>query len=228
MSKAQDVVLLRSMKPSRLVLIAVVLIAAGIFVWFRGSQTLEALHAWAGGIDGGLLFVALSALPLVGFPVSVLHAAAGAKFGLPFGLLLVGISIVLQLFASYAIVWLAPDFFARRFDWLRRRLPPTTHRSLTVFTMLLPGAPFFAQNYVLAVVGVPFGVFFAYSFPIHFSRSVIGVIFGEWSGNMTSERVAILAVYATTVSVTCALAFRRLRAQLRNQPPAANGRKRRE
>lgn len=227
MSKAPAGVVMPSLKPSRVVLIAVVVAAAAVFLWFRGSQTLEALHAWAGGIDGGLLFVALSALPLVGFPVSVLHAVAGAKFGLPFGLFLVGVSIVLQLVASYAIVWLAPDFFARRFDWLRRRLPPATHRSLTVFTMLLPGAPYFAQNYVLAVAGVPFGIFFAYSFPIHFGRSVVGVIFGEWSGDMTPERVAVLAVYATGISVTCALAFRRLRAQLRNRPPAADGRTRR-
>ena len=218
-------VLMRHMKPARLVLIALILVAAGVFLGFRGARILESLHAWANGFDGGLLFLALTALPLVGFPVSVLHAAAGAKFGLPAGLLLVGVSIALQLVASYAIVWAAPDFFARRFDWLRRRLPPATHRSLTLFTMLLPGAPYFAQNYVLAVVGVPLGVFFAYSFPIHFGRSVVGVIFGEWSGNMTTGRVAILAVYALGVTVTCGLAFRRLRAQLRSQPPAADGRR---
>lgn len=211
------------MKPSRLVLLAIVLLAVGLFLWFRGSQTLLALHGWAVGIDGGLLFLALTVLPLVGFPVSVLHAAAGAKFGLMTGLLLVGVSIALQLAASYAIVWVAPRFFARRFDWLRRKLPPTTHRSLTVFTMLLPGAPYFAQNYVLPVVGVPLGIFFAYSFPIHFGRSVVGVIFGEWSGDMTSGRVAMLAVYAVGVTITCGLAFRRLRARLRNQQPAAGG-----
>jgi uncharacterized membrane protein YdjX (TVP38/TMEM64 family) len=211
------------MKPSRIALLAVLLLGAAIFIWFRGSQTLEALHAWAGGIDGGLLFAALAALPLVGFPVSVLHAVTGAKFGLSTGLLLVGVSIALQLLASYAIVWVAPDFFARRFDWLRQKLPGTTHRSLTLFTMLLPGAPYFAQNYVLAVVGVPFGIFFAYSFPIHFGRSVVGVIFGEWSGNMTPARTAVLAVYAVCVTVGCGLAFRRLRAQLRSRPPAANG-----
>lgn len=227
MSKATLGIPLRRMKSSRLALIALLLAGAGIFLWFRGSQTLEALHAWAGGIDGGLLFAALTALPLLGFPVSVLHAATGAKFGLPLGLLLVGVSIVLQLAASYAIVRLAPEFFARRFDWLRRRLPPATHRSLTLFTMLLPGAPYFAQNYVLAVTGVPFGIFFTYSFPIHFGRSVVGVIFGEWSGDMTPARVALLVLYATTVTIACALAFRRLRAQLRSQRPAAGGRKRR-
>ncbi|HWA28748.1 MAG TPA: hypothetical protein VG734_24065 [Lacunisphaera sp.] len=205
---------------------AVLVVVAAALYWFRSSLDLQTLHDRAERLNSGALFVALTVLPLVGIPVSILHAVTGAKFGLPVGMALVGVSIALQLFASYAIVAAAPGFFARRFDGLRRRLPAATHRSLTLFTMLLPGAPFFAQNYVLAVVGVPFRIFFCYCFPIHFARSMIGVIFGEWSGDMTPWRMTIFVLYFATVSVTCALAFRRLRAQLRNQPRAANGRKR--
>lgn len=209
--------------PARLFLMAVALCAGGVFAWFRGAATLEAMHGWAARLDGGVLFVALTALPMVGFPVSVLHAVSGAKYGLALGLGLVGLSIALQLVASYAVVALAPGFFARRFEGLRRRLPPATHRSLTLFTMLLPGAPYFAQNYVLPVAGVPFGIYFLYGFPIHFIRSVIGVVFGEWSGDMTTGRVVLFVVYAIAITVVCALAFRRLRAQLQNQPPGAGG-----
>lgn len=213
--------------PSRLIVIAAVVVAISALVWYKGGLDLEALHAWAEDMNGALVFLALTVLPLVGFPVSVLHAVAGAKFGLGLGLALVGLSIALQLFASYAIVRAAPDFFARRFDWLRQRLPPATHRSLTLFTMVLPGAPYFAQNYVLAVVGVPFRIFFYYSFPIHFGRSVIGVIFGEWSDDLTPGRIAVFVIYSIVVTVVCGLAFRRLRAQLQSPPRAANGRKRR-
>ena len=186
---------------------------------------LPALHDRAKQFNGVLVFVCLTFLPLIGFPVSVLHAVSGAKFGLPLGMTLVGISIAIQLSASYLIVHLAPKFFARHFDWLRKKLPPATHPSLTLFTILFPGAPFFAQNYVLAVVGVPFRIFFGISFPLSFARSLIGVIFGEWSGNMTPLRITLLVIYCLVVTVGCALAFRRLRAQLKNPPPAAGGRK---
>lgn len=212
-------------KPSRRVLIIAAVVLVAVLVALRNGLTLSWLHERAEEMNGSLALLALAVLPLVGFPVSVLHAVIGARFGLPLGMALVGASIALQLAATYAIVWAAPEFFARRFEWLRQRLPPATHRPLTLFTLVLPGAPYFAQNYVLAVVGVPFRTFAAYAFPIHFARSLIGVIFGEWSGHMTPVRIGVFVAYAITVTLVCGLAFRRLRAQLRSQPRAADGRK---
>jgi uncharacterized membrane protein YdjX (TVP38/TMEM64 family) len=211
--------------PLRLVIAALLVALIATFFIFRETFSLASLHDRAGEFNGVLVFLGLTVLPLIGFPVSVLHAVAGAKFGLPLGMFLVAVSLAIQLFASYAIVRVAPDFFARRFDWLRRKLPPATHRSLTLFTLLLPGAPFFAQNYVLAVVGVPFRTFFSFSMPINFCRSFIGVVFGEWSGDMTPLRITLIALYAVAITVICGLAFRRLRVQLKNLPPAAGGRK---
>lgn len=213
-------------RPSRKVLIIAAVVLAAVFIALWHGLSLQWLHDRAEEANGSVVLLALMVLPLVGFPVSVLHAVAGARFGLPMGLTLVGVSIAMQLAASYLIVRAAPKFFARRFSRLRRRLPPTTHRSLTLFTMVLPGAPYFAQNYVPVLVGVPFRVFFIYGFPIHFARSISGVIFGEWSGDMTPSRIVVFAIYSVVVTVVCGLAFRRLRAQLRNQPPAESDLKR--
>ena len=201
--------------------LAAVAVTAALNHWID----LPALHDRAKEFNGVVVFLCLTFLPLLGFPVSVLHAVAGAKFGLPLGMTLVGVSIAIQLCASYAIVHAAPKFFARHFDWLRKKLPPATHPALTLFTILFPGAPFFAQNYVLAVVGVPFRIFFWISFPLSFVRSLIGVIFGEWSGDMNPFRITILVVYGLVITLGCGLAFRRLRAQLKNRRPAAGGRK---
>ncbi len=213
--------------PHRIWLALGILIVAAGLIWFRHLIDLPALHDRANEFPAWCVLLCLLVLPLVGFPVSVLHAVVGAKFGLPLGLTLVGISIAVQLLVSYAVVRAAPHFFAKRFAWLHRRLPPTTHRSLTLFTMLLPGAPFFAQNYVLAIARVPFAIYFGYSFPIHVVRSIIGVIFGEWSDHPTPWRIATFVIYAVGVTVFCGWAFRRLQAQLHNPPPAAGGRKRR-
>jgi len=207
-----------ALTPRRLAIALAVLAVVVAFGWFRDQLGLRNLHDHATEFDGFLVFAALVLLPLLAFPVSVMHAMAGAKFGLPLGIALVGVSIVLQVFACYGIVRLFPKFFARRFAWLRKKLPPGTHRSLTLFALLLPGAPYFAQNYVLPVAGVPFRVAFRYSLPINFCRSIVGVIFGEWSGNLTGGRMAVFAIYTAAITLACGLAFRRLRAQLQNPP----------
>jgi uncharacterized membrane protein YdjX (TVP38/TMEM64 family) len=212
--------------PRGLTLLIAVTVALVAFLVFRDELGLADLHGRAHEFNAVAVLVALFALPLLGFPVSVMHAITGAKFGLPLGMAFVGLSIAFQLFASYGIVRLAPQFFAHRFAWLRRKLPPATHRSLTLFTLMLPGAPYFAQNYVLAICRVPFWTFFRFALPIAFCRSIIGVIFGEWSGHMTPGRITFFVIYTATITLICGLAFRRLRAQLRNPPPAGNGRKR--
>lgn len=217
----------RRVRIRRLAWAAGVVVVVALLIWFRREIDLPALRARVEEFPSGAILVCLFLLPLVGVPVSLLHAVTGAKFGLPVGMLWVSLSIAFQMAVSYGVVNLAPRFFARRFAWLTERLPPATHRSLTLFTMLLPGAPYFAQNYVLAIARVPFGIYFGYCFPIHVARSVIGVIFGEWSDHPTPARIAVFVSYAVGITVICWLSFRRLRAQLRNQPRAAGGRKRR-
>jgi uncharacterized membrane protein YdjX (TVP38/TMEM64 family) len=204
--------------PARSSYIAIgVVVVAMVLLWLFGRPHLAQLHAQAGEFHAGIVILALFTLPLVGIPVSVLHALTGAKFGWPVGMALVAASIAFQLVVSYLIVRAAPHFFKRRFAWLHDRLPKAAHRSLTLFVMLLPGAPYFAQNYVLAGAGIPFRMYFAYAFGIHLARSVVGVIFGEWSGDLTPARGAVFAVYTVGITLACGLAFRRLRAQWRNQ-----------
>lgn len=198
----------------------IVIALAALSVFYRHIDP-AALHARAARLNGPAVFAAVALLPLVGFPVSVMHAVAGARFGLAVAIPLVALALVLQLLASYGLVRLAPGFFARRLAPLRARLPRTAHRPLTLFTLLLPGAPFFAQNYVLPLVGVPFRTFFFIAFPLHLSRSLIGVLFGEVSDQLTPAGIAGFALYAVTVTLACAWSFRRLRARLQDPPPAA-------
>jgi uncharacterized membrane protein YdjX (TVP38/TMEM64 family) len=203
--------------PSRSFIFIGIVVGAIALLWFFGRNHLAQLHEQAGQFHGGIVVLALMTLPLVGIPVSVMHALTGAKFGLPVGMTLVALSIAFQLVVSYWIVRAAPQFFKKRFAWLHDRLPKAAHRSLTLFVMLLPGAPYFAQNYVLAGAGIPFRMYFGYAFGIHAARSVVGVIFGEWSGDLTPARATVFGLYAIGITLACGLAFRRLRAQWRSQ-----------
>ena len=167
------------------------------------------------------------ALPLMGFPVTVMHAVAGLRFGIPFGGVLVALTILLQLLMAYGLVKLAPQFFARRLRSFRKRLPTGTHTSLTQFTMLMPGVPYFAQLYVLPLAGVPLATFLRWSLPINITRSVVGVTFGGIADDLTPLRLAGFATYFLVITVSCTAAFRRLRRRISEQESAPSSVERR-
>lgn len=201
------------------------LAAAGICVLLALAYRaidIPTLHERTKHLNGFAVFGLVTVLPMLGFPVSVAHAVAGLRFGLLLGFPLVALSIVLQLFASYGLVALAPKFFAARVEPLRRRLPKTAHTALTQFTMLLPGVPYWAQNYVLPIMGVPLRPYLLWGALIHIARSAAGIVFGDLSDHLTPLRLGGFAVYALTITLTCAWAFRRLRRQIQAQPPAAD------
>lgn len=208
-----------------LVLAAVVLVLVALGLLHRMIDIPE-LHRRAEGVNGVLVFALITVLPLAGFPVSVVHAVAGIRFGFGLGMMLVAVSIVLQLLASYALVKALPGFFNRRLASLRGRLPKATHHSLTLFTLLVPGVPYFAKNYVLPLAGVPLGIFLLWSVPLHIARSVIGVVFGDLSDNLTPGRIAGFVAYAAAITLACLWSFRRLQQRMQDPPPGAGGRTR--
>jgi uncharacterized membrane protein YdjX (TVP38/TMEM64 family) len=207
----------------------VVLVVGAVAAAMYRLIDIEAVHATAARLNGGAAFALLVVLPLVGFPASLLHIAAGIRFGVSLGLVLVSTSILVQLLVSYAVVhvWRSRFERARWVGKLRARIPQGAHASVCVFTVLLPGAPFTAVNYVLPLIGVPLRTFLLCAWPLHTLRSTVTVAFGGHSAHLTAARLAVLVVYALAILGASAWTYRRLQSRLADQPPAANGRKRR-
>ncbi len=218
----------RRITPRQYAMGAVGVVMVVVLIVFYRHIDMTALHARAEAMNGLALFGLATLLPLVGFPVSVLHAVVGARFGIAYGMPIVAGTILLQMLASHGLVRLFPALFARRLEPLRKRLPSGTYRPVTLFTLLLPGAPFFAQNYVLPLIGVPLRTFLAWGLPIHIVRSVIGVLFGHLSDHLTPWRIAGFVLYTMTVVAGCALAFRRLQKAMQDRPPEEGDRTRDE
>jgi uncharacterized membrane protein YdjX (TVP38/TMEM64 family) len=186
---------------------------------------ISAVHAEAAKLNGVLVFALMVILPLFGFPVSVLHVAAGIRFGGLLGQGLVALSILLQLLASYGLVKVWRHHFDRM-RWLRRvraRIPKGAHTSICLTGVLLPGAPYWTINYALALVGVPLRTYLACGVPIHTLRSTVTVAFGDQSDELTIGRLALLLGYALTILLTCWWAYRRVRSRLEDQPEAEDG-----
>lgn len=208
--------------------IAMVLgVFAAIAVTVSTQVDIETIHRRANEFNGFAAFALLVVLPLFGFPASLLHVAAGIRFGAVLGLTLVAASILIQLCVSYLVVHLWRERFERA-RWLRRlreRIPPGAHASVCVFTVLLPGAPFAAVNYVLPLIKVPFGTFILCAWPLHTLRSTITVLFGHHSAHLTAARLAVLGGYALLIGLASWWAYRRLQSQFSNQPATAGDRK---
>jgi uncharacterized membrane protein YdjX (TVP38/TMEM64 family) len=187
---------------------------------------MEAVHRYAERLPGGVAFLLLTVLPLLGFPASLLHVVAGIRFGIPLGLALVAASILLQLLASYALVHRFHDRFAHWLAPVRERIPEGAHASICVLTVLLPGAPFAAVNYVLPLLGVPLRTYLLCCLPLHVLRSTVTVTFGDQSDKLTGARLVVLASYALLILGASWWTYRRLRVQLGDRPSAADGRKR--
>jgi uncharacterized membrane protein YdjX (TVP38/TMEM64 family) len=203
------------------------LITGAIAALIYSQLDIETVQAQAARMPAWVAFLLLLVLPLVGFPVSLLHIAAGIRFGAPLGLTLVAISILLQLLASYAIVHRWRDRFERA-TWVkkvRERIPEGAHSSVTVFTVLLPGAPFAAINYVLPLVGVPLRTFVLCAWPLHILRSTITVLLGDQAAHFTATRLAVLIGYALLILAASWWTYRRMQSQFSGPPRAADGRK---
>jgi uncharacterized membrane protein YdjX (TVP38/TMEM64 family) len=188
---------------------------------------IEQLHARADEFNPIVAFALLLILPLVGFPVSLLHIAAGIRFGAAGGLALVSLSILIHVVVSHAIVRLWRDRFerARWVKKIRERIPEGAHASVCVFTVLLPGMPYAAVNYILPIVGVPLRTFILCAWPLHTLRSTVTVIFGDQSAHLTATRLAVLIAYALLILGVSWWTFRRLQSQFEGPSQAAGGRK---
>lgn len=184
-------------------------------VWMVFQHVDErAVHAWAARLNGPMVFAGLVVLPLLGFPVSLLHVVAGVRFGTTLGIALVAASILLQLLASYALVHARHDAFARRFDALKKRIPKGAHGNVTLFTLLLPGVPYFAKNYLLPLLGVPLRTYLLWCFPTHTLRSMVAVFFGDKSSELTPARLVFFLCYGGLLAGLCAWSFVRLKAKI--------------
>lgn len=205
--------------------LAVVALVGGAWALAARGVDMHTIHDQAARLNGFLAFGLLILLPLGGVPIAVLHFAMGVRFGIVLGLALVAISIPLQLLAFYGLVRWQKDFFRDKFKALRGRVPPNAREAATIFTLLIPGAPFFAQNYALALMGVPFRTCLKWALPLHFLRATMTVILGDQSDQLTPGRIAGLGLYALLLLAASWWSYRRLQTRLTGRSRAGSGRK---
>lgn len=198
-----------------------VLAAVGLaLAW--GRVDVEMLQDWTADLPGWAVIAGLILLPLVGCPVSPLIVLVSMRFGLAGGFAATAAAIVAQHTLAWALVRIAPAFFAQRLSGIRQRIPDGAHAEITVFTALLPGAPYWSQLYVLPLIGVPWFKLMLVASPVHMVRSVSGIVFGQVMTHLTIGWMIVLGVYIAALISCCLWAGRRLRRRFKDQNQPAH------
>jgi uncharacterized membrane protein YdjX (TVP38/TMEM64 family) len=183
---------------------------------------LKWLHDQMRQLNGFLVFALVVVLPLVGVPVSALYVGAGAKFGAGYGLLLAGVAIALHLLGSW---WIAHSWLKRPLEAMLRKagrknlqVPKGEYITVCLLVALVPGASYTLKNYLLVLAGVPFRPFFWTLLPAHLIHASLAIVFGDFTGAMTTPKIIFLVVYALVMTGLSHRIYRRMKQNARFDP----------
>jgi uncharacterized membrane protein YdjX (TVP38/TMEM64 family) len=150
----------------------------------------------------------MAVLPLVGFPISVVYLAIGARFG-P----LVGLPILLGITAFHLGVtyWITGSFLRKPLDRLIARrgyhLPefrPGEQVGAGLIAILIPGLPYIVRNYLIVLTDIPLLVIFGVCVPLYVARSYVTIMMGDFATNPTAPQLLLLAAVFVLELVICA------------------------
>ena len=146
----------------RIIQSAAILIVFIIGVW----QFARVGFDWRAVLDTSSLwvfFLAMSSLPVFGFPISPCYIYAGLAFEpLEASIVCIG-ALLVNMSVSYALTHsVLKKPIVRFLDNRRWSLPRLTDENEFRFTFLvrtIPGPPFFFQNLALGLAGIPFWIY---------------------------------------------------------------------
>lgn len=198
-----------------------VVAAAGLatVAWLWGDFEWRDMVRTIAGFNPVAVFFLMAMLPIGGFSITVVYLVAGAKFGPVLGGVAVAGATAIHLMASF---WISRSVLR---DPLQRFLERRGHRlphvpegenvSAAAMAVLIPGPPYFARNYLLALTDVPFRIYFLVCLPLYVARSYVTILIGDLGTDPNGETLLILVgIFLLKLSI-CAYLIWRIRRRLR-------------
>jgi len=182
--------------------------------WPAASGALPALWDALQTTPPLLFFTALAVLPALPIPISPFYLISASLYGFWFSYACIGVAVAVNLAISFG---LASGVFRPVVERIVGalgygvpRLRPGEHARLALVVRVTPGPPYFAQNLLLGLTGIPFRVYMAVSWPTQMGWAFVFLVLGE-SATRGSVGLAIAGL-GGLVAVT--VATRMLRARL--------------
>jgi uncharacterized membrane protein YdjX (TVP38/TMEM64 family) len=207
---SEPVVAKKKLPVLKLVIGALVLGTAAIFL-LRGVNVREIIERGMEVIRNAgpvVFFCAMAVLPGLGVPSLTFMLTAGPVFGetlgMPWVVILCLLASTVNLVVTYALARRAlRPFFETMMKRLGYKIPEVDEGDLTGLTIVMrvtPGIPFFVQNYLLGIAGVPVVKYLAISCPVTWIYGTGFVLFGDallnGKGKMIFIAVSLLVVAA--------------------------------
>jgi uncharacterized membrane protein YdjX (TVP38/TMEM64 family) len=178
-------------KPPLLKIFIIAVVVGAVAVFFVHGVNARAWidHGMTMIRDGGpwVFFLAMALTPAVGVPLSVFTLTAGPVFAPKLGMTLVVVlsllAITINFIFTYALArralrpWL--EKLMTRLGYKLPQVAPGEMKDLAIIVRVAPGLPFFAQNYLLGLAGVPFTTYLTVSCIISWVYATAFVLFGD-------------------------------------------------
>lgn len=158
------------------------IVVGSLLYFYRGHLNQESIVAFSERLPAFWVIAGFLILPLCGVPIRIMLILAGFRFGFGWGMVLSGFGLLLHNFAAYFIA--RGSFRAAVRDFLKRSgyaIPPIPGRHQIWFTAVVaavPGPPYFAKLYLLALTDLPLRIFVGIGAPIYIVLSVVPVGIG--------------------------------------------------
>lgn len=191
--------------------VVVIVVVVGGALLLRGVNVRGLLDQTMGIVRSAgpfAFFSAMALLPAVGAPVMPFNLTAGSAFGEQLGMPLVVALALLAITINFTLTYaLARRAMKPLLERLMKRmgyaLPAMEAGDLTDLAVVLrvtPGTPFFIQNYLLGIAGVPFGKYFLVSVIVTWIYTTAFVLFGDallhGKGKMAMVALSLLVAAA--------------------------------
>lgn len=152
-----------------------------------------------------LLLILYAILPIVGFPISLFLIVFGIKFGAVQGNVLMFAGLPLHLLVSYLLAqsvlgpWIQK--IAEKWGFTVPQVPPGKEVSFSFLFMLFPGLPYSLKNYMLALSGVSFPIYFSLGWLINGLMGIPMVILGDAAGDWNLLILGIAVLIFTAIAL---------------------------
>lgn len=177
----------------------------------------------------GVFFTAMAVLPLFGFPLSAFVLSAGPVFAPTLGPGVViacgAAALAFNVSLSY---WFAA--FALR-PWMERlivwlgytvpKLPAGRDWEFTLVLRVVPGIPFFLQNYLLGLARVRFAIYLPISMAVPMVYLTLAVLAGDALAQGDKRKLILAGVLFAAVGMGLHILRKRLAARRRAQAAVA-------
>lgn len=149
------------------VLLFTLCLGTGLFLFYRMdfdvSRVFESRHQ----VSPLAFVLAMSLLPVVGFPIAAFYLFAGVAFGFFEGWAYCLISLAINMSLSYVVArYCLHEVLSELLKKWGYELPNLSEVNEYRFTFILrtvPGPPFSVQNYLLSLLGIRFPVYISIS-----------------------------------------------------------------